>query len=163
MNTFLLFAQDDAGGGASVSDYLDYVGNSIYGVLAVIALWGLYLVVMVWRRVGAKRFKSEAKLNQFMDVIDEPLLQGDFDGVLSVCDGNKRAMAQLIYLGVMNRSLGYAQVRQLMADRFQRDVLADLENRTSLINTVIKSAPMVGLLGTAVSYTHLTLPTTPYV
>ena len=66
------------------------------------------------------------------------------------CDRDKRAMAQLIYLGVMNRALGYAQVRQLLADRFQRDVLADLENRTSLINTVIKSAPMVGLLGTVV-------------
>ena len=152
MKSLLLLAQETAGdsGGASISDYLDYVGNSIYGVLAVIALWGLYLVVMVWRRVGAKRFKNEQKLNQFMDTVDEPLLQGDFDGVLAVCDGNKRAMAQLIYLGVMNRSLGYAQVRQLMADRFQRDVLADLENRTSLINTVIKSAPMVGLLGTVV-------------
>ena len=152
MKSLLLLAQDAAGdgGGASISDYLDYVGNSIYGVLALIALWGLYLVIMVWRRVGAKRFKNEKKLNQFMDTVDEPLLQGDFDGVLAVCDGNKRAMAQLIYLGVMNRSLGYAQVRQLLADRFQRDVLADLENRTSLINTVIKSAPMVGLLGTVV-------------
>ncbi len=152
MKSLLLFAQDAAagGGGASISDYLDYVGNSIYGVLAAIALWGLYLVVMVWRRVGAKRFKSEKQLNEFMDTVDEPLLQGDFDVVLSVCDRNKRAMAQLIYLGVMNRSLGYAQVRQLMADRFQRDVLADLENRTSLINTVIKSAPMVGLLGTVI-------------
>ena len=152
MKSLLLLAQEAAGdsGGASISDYLDYVGNSIYGVLAVIALWGLYLVVMVWRRVGAKRFKSEKQLNRFMDTVDEPLLQGDFDGVLEVCDRNKRAMAQLIYLGVMNRSLGYAQVRQLMADRFQRDVLADLENRTSLINTVIKSAPMVGLLGTVV-------------
>ena len=71
MNTFLLFAQDDAGGGASVSDYLDYVGNSIYGVLAVIALWGLYLVIMVWRRVGAKRFKSEACLLYTSDAADE--------------------------------------------------------------------------------------------
>mgnify|MGYP001189449059 CR=1 FL=1 len=152
MKSLLLFAQDAAGsgGGATITDYLDLVGNSIYGVLAVIALWGLYLVVMVWRRVSAKRFTSEAQLNAFMDTVDEPLLQADFDGVLAVCDRNKRAMAQLIYLAVMNRSLGYAQVRQLLADRFQRDVLADLENRTSLINTVIKSAPMVGLLGTVV-------------
>ena len=90
MNTFLFFAQD-GGGGATISDYLDYVGNSIYGVLAVIALWGLYLVVMVWRRVGAKRFKNEAALNQFMDMVDEPLLQSDFDGVLTLCERNKRA------------------------------------------------------------------------
>mgnify|MGYP001492939483 CR=1 FL=1 len=36
----------------------------------------------------------------------------------------------------------------MVADRFQRDVLADLENRLSWVYTVIKAAPMVGLLGT---------------
>ena len=69
MKSLLLLAQDaaESGGGTDISKYLDYLGNSIYGVLAVIALWGLYLVIMVWRRVGAKRFKSETQLNQFMD------------------------------------------------------------------------------------------------
>ena len=35
-------------------------------------------------------------------------------------------------------------------ERFQRDVLSDLEFRLSWVYTVIKSAPMVGLLGTVV-------------
>ena len=48
----------------------------------------------------------------------------------------------------MNRDIGYTKVRQLLVDRFQRDVLADLEYRLSWVNTVIKSAPMIGLLGT---------------
>jgi biopolymer transport protein ExbB/TolQ len=38
----------------------------------------------------------------------------------------------------------------MVLDRFQRDVLADLEFRLSWVNTVIKSAPMVGLLGTVI-------------
>ena len=33
-------------------------------------------------------------------------------------------------------------------DRFQRDVLAELEHRLSWVYTVIKSAPMLGLFGT---------------
>jgi biopolymer transport protein ExbB/TolQ len=33
-------------------------------------------------------------------------------------------------------------------DRFQRDVLSDLEHRISWINTVVKTEPMLGLLGT---------------
>ena len=47
-------------------------------------------------------------------------------------------------------ALGRTKVEQLVVDRFQRDVLADLEYRLSWVNTVIKSAPMLGLLGTVV-------------
>ena len=144
-----LFAE--AGDPADVQGQIfDLVGNSIYLVLAFIALWGLYLVVVVWRRVGAKRFRSEKQLTDFLEVVHEPLRDGDFDGVAEICDRDKRAMAQLIFMAVLNRALGYVQVRQLLADRFQRDILADLENRCSLINTVIKSAPMVGLFGTVI-------------
>ncbi len=78
------------------------------------------------------------------------MLEKDFEGVAEICDRDKRAMAQLVYLAVLNRALGYIQVRRLLADRFRRDILADLENRCSLINTVVKSAPMVGLFGTVI-------------
>ena len=83
-------------------------------------------------------------------MVEEPLLEKDFEGVAEICDRDKRAMAQLVYLAVLNRALGYIQVRRLLADRFRRDILADLENRCSLINTVVKSAPMVGLFGTVI-------------
>jgi len=145
----LLFAQAESS--ADVQDQIfDLVGNSIYGILALLSLWGLYLVVVTWRRVGAKRFKHEKRLNEFLAVVEEPLLEKDFEGVAEICDRDKRAMAQLVYLAVLNRALGYIQVRQLLADRFRRDILADLENRCSLINTVVKSAPMVGLFGTVI-------------
>ena len=145
----LLFAQAETS--ADVQDQIfDLVGNSIYGILALLSLWGLYLVVMTWRRVGAKRFRNEKKLNKFLEAVEEPLLEKDFEGVAEICDRDKRAMAQLVYLAVLNRALGYIQIRQLLADRFRRDILADLENRCSLINTVVKSAPMVGLFGTVI-------------
>ena len=145
----LLFAQAETS--ADVQDQIfDLVGNSIYGILGLLSLWGLYLVVMTWRRVGAKRFRNEEKLNKFLAAVEEPLLEKDFEGVAEICDRDKRAMAQLVYLAVLNRALGYIQIRQLLADRFRRDILADLENRCSLINTVVKSAPMVGLFGTVI-------------
>ncbi|HID22276.1 MAG TPA: MotA/TolQ/ExbB proton channel family protein, partial [Planctomycetaceae bacterium] len=42
------------------------------------------------------------------------------------------------------------KIRRLLAEKFERDVLADLEYRLSWINTIVKSAPMLGLLGTVV-------------
>jgi len=54
----------------------------------------------------------------------------------------------LAELAINNRKLGFGKVKQLIADRFQRDVLQDLEYRLSWVYTVIKAAPMIGLLGT---------------
>ena len=125
-------------------------GYVIYGALAVIALWGAFCVIMVWRRVAQTRFRSEQEQAEFLDTVDQNLGAGDFDGALELCDGDSRAMPQLVTLAVTNRNIGYTKIRTLLADRFQRDVLSDLEYRLSWVYTVIKSAPMVGLLGTVV-------------
>ena len=120
----------------------------MYGVLAMIALWGGFCVVMVWMRISQKHFKSEGAQADFLDSLAEPLSRGDFETVGSMCEGDPRAISQLASLAVTNRQMNAPKIRQLLVDRFQRDVLADLEYRLSWVNTVIKSAPMVGLLGT---------------
>jgi biopolymer transport protein ExbB/TolQ len=124
------------------------VGYLIYGVLGVIAVWGAFCVVMVWRRVALKRFRNEEDQQEFLTTLEEPLERGDFDMASSLCEEDARAVPQLAQLAINSRSIGFDKVRQLIIDRFQRDVMADLEYRVSWVNTVIKSAPMVGLLGT---------------
>ncbi len=124
------------------------LGSLMYLILGLIALWGAFCVVMVWTRVREKRFRNELDQMEFLEMLDEPLSRGDFDGAGGMLEGDRRAMSQLALLAIVNRDIGYSRVRQLLVDRFQRDVLADLEYRLSWVNTVIKSAPMVGLLGT---------------
>ena len=129
----------------TVTTILSYV---IYAALGLIALWGAFCVVFVWLRVARIRFRSEEEQNEFLDVLDEKLQAGDLESVTELCDNDDRAMSQLALLAVTNRQLGRAKVRGLVADRFQRDVLADLEYRLSWVAAVIKTAPMVGLFGT---------------
>jgi biopolymer transport protein ExbB/TolQ len=126
------------------------VGIIIYVALGGIALWGAFCCVMVWKRVAQKRFKSEDDQNAFLDDLAQPLGKGDFEGAAELCEGDDRAVSQLILLALLNRQMGFAKVRALIQDRFQRDVLNDLENRLTWVHTVIKSAPMVGLFGTVV-------------
>jgi biopolymer transport protein ExbB len=126
------------------------VAYLIYGALGLIALWGAFCVIVVWRRVGQSRFRSEQEQDAFLDVLDERLASEDFDAAGELCSGDRRAMPQLALLAIGNRQQGYTKVRTLLADRFQRDVLSDLEFRLSWVYTVIKTAPMVGLLGTVV-------------
>ena len=125
-----------------------YLGMVMYGCLALIALWGFFCCVMVWSRVAQKRFRTEESQGNFLDAVNEPLQKGDFDSAVAIAEGDPRAMCQLTALAIENRNLGFEKVKYLVSDRFQRDVLADLEFRLSWVNTVIKSAPMVGLLGT---------------
>jgi len=122
--------------------------TSMYGALALIALWGMYCVTMIWARVSQKRFRNEAQQDAFLDAVEEPLERGDFAEASELCESDPRALPQLAYLAIENREIGYSQVKQLVVERFQRDVLADLDHRISWVNTVIKGAPMVGLLGT---------------
>ena len=124
------------------------LGYIVYFILAGIALWGLFCVVMVWNRVAQKRFRNEMDQGVFLEALEEPLSKGDYSMAAQVCEGDQRAMCQLSHLAIENRKLGFAKVKQLVADRFQRDVLADLEFRLSWVHTVIKAAPMIGLLGT---------------
>jgi biopolymer transport protein ExbB/TolQ len=124
------------------------LGYLIYFAMFLLALWGAYCTVMVWSRVRQKQFPSEEAQNLFLEAIEEPLKRGDYDGAVEICEGDRRAVCQLSQIAIQNRKVGYNKVKQLLADRFQRDVLQDLEFRLSWVNTVIKSAPMIGLLGT---------------
>jgi len=126
------------------------VGYAIYAVMFMIALWGAYCVVMVWSRVRQKQFQNEEQQAIFLEAVEEPLSRGEYETAAEVCEGDRRATCQLSQLAILNRKLGFAKVKQLVADRFQRDVLQDLEYRLSWVYTVIKAAPMIGLLGTVI-------------
>ncbi|WP_153559152.1 MotA/TolQ/ExbB proton channel family protein [Roseimaritima sediminicola] len=139
----MLLAADEGG----LNLYM-LISNSTYLALALVALWGLYCIVVIWTRVGNKRFKNEASQENFLDEVEPALRAGRFEEASMLCEGDSRAVPQMIDLAVANRELGYGRVRQVVLDRFQRDVLSDLEYRLSWVSTVIKSAPMIGLFGT---------------
>jgi biopolymer transport protein ExbB/TolQ len=131
-----------------MSTIITWTGNACYGALAIVALWGAFGVIIAWRRIGQIRFRNEQEQNDFLEKVDESLLVGDFKSAAEFCEGDRRAVPQLISLAIANRETGYVKVRDLMVERFQRDVLADLEHQLSWVITMIKSAPMLGLYGT---------------
>lgn len=132
------------------SAVFNIVGQLSYVALAIVALWGAYYVVLVLTRVNRKRFKNEEVQDAFIESIDASLLRGDFDAVLQACEGDNRALPMMITYACKNRVFGFQKIRQLTLDRFQRDVIAELDYSIAWIVTVIKTAPMLGLFGTVV-------------
>ena len=126
----------------------EIISQTTYLALAAAALWGLFCIAVVWTRVNQKRFKTEAMQDEYLDDVEQMVSAGDFDGAAEYCEGDKRALPQIIHMACEHRDLGYKKARQFVMDRFQRDVMADIEYRLSWVSTVIKSAPMIGLFGT---------------
>ncbi|MAT71472.1 MAG: biopolymer transporter ExbB [Planctomycetaceae bacterium] len=129
-------------------DLFEIVGWIVYGVMAVLALWGAFCVIMVWRRVSDTRFVDEEDQAEFLAELEQSLGSQKYDSAVELCEGDRRAMPQLALFAVANRELGYGRLRRRIAERFQQDVMADIEHRLSWVATVAKSAPMIGLLGT---------------
>ncbi len=125
-----------------------YLGYFVYLVLASLALWGAYCVIMVWRRVAQTRFTDEHEQGEFLADLEQSLEARNYDAATELCDGDRRALPQLALYAVNNRELSFDPLRRRVAERFQQDVMSDIEHRLSWVTTVIKSAPMIGLLGT---------------
>lgn len=122
----------------------------VYASLALIAVWGAFCVILAWRRVSQTRFKNEAEQTRFLEELFTTMETGDYDAAMNHCEGDRRALSQLAWFALANRSIGFPQIRHRVAERFQTDVLSDMEHRLSWVNTVVKSAPMVGLFGTVI-------------
>lgn len=126
----------------------NFVGHADYYVLAAAAFWGIYCMILVWTRVAQKRFRSEADQEQFLDRVEQHLRQGDFESVQSMCDGDLRAVPMMVSLALKHRSLDQDKLESWVMDRFQFDVLSDIDSKITWISTLIKASPMLGLIGT---------------
>jgi biopolymer transport protein ExbB len=132
----------------SINDLAKILGDACYGFLAINFLWGLYNIIVGYRRVKELSFRNHDEQAEFMDHVLEPLRAGQYDTVLELCNDDARALPQLVELAVANRGLGYDQLRQVVSEVLQRDVMGDLEYRTNWIATTIKCGPLLGLFGT---------------
>lgn len=134
----------------SITEFID---TSIYVALAAVALAGLWFFLLLFFRIKQKRFSSDAAADTFLDSVNEHLARKDFSAVAELCDSPpywSKAVPQLILVAIQNRDQPPPKIRKQLAERFERDVLADMEYRLSWIGTVVKAAPMLGLQGTVV-------------
>lgn len=125
-----------------------FVGQADYFFLAGAALWGLFNLHLVWTLVARLRFKNEAAQDAFLDSIAPDLERGDYGAVQAKCEGDRRAIPMLVDIAMQNIDMEPQALHDLVSDRFQYDAIAQIEASTSWVSTIIKLAPMLGLIGT---------------
>lgn len=130
---------------------LYWFGQLIYLAMAVSAVYGLYCIIALMRRVKQKSFPGREAADAFLEEVGDLLETGKFEAVTEACDTPElwsRAVPQLVTVAVENRAKPVKKIKQIVGEFFAREVLADFDARTSWVNTIVKSAPMLGLLGT---------------
>jgi biopolymer transport protein ExbB len=132
----------------NINDLAKLLGDACYIFLAINFLWGLYNIIVGFRRVKELSFRNNDEQAEFMEEALEPLRSGHWNTVTEMCEDDVRALPQLLNLAVSSRGMGYDQMRQVVVEVLQREVMGDLEYRTNWIATVIKCGPLLGLFGT---------------
>lgn len=136
-----------------VNKIIDGFGYVIYFTLALLAMWGAYNSVMLYRGLRKKAMpgdQAQTLLGQARDF----LARGDFKGAIAACQTAPywhTALAQLISVALTNRDKGLAKVKQLLVMEFHTEVIAGMENRLASISTIVRMGPLLGLLGTVAS------------
>ncbi len=143
---FSLFAQS-----IDFGPVADLVGHVTYGALLLVALWGAYCCIVLWRRIAELRFAGEEEQDAFLDEAQTLLRENNGeDAVAELCEDDPRGVPMLLQLALKNKLMPPARLRTFLIERFQRDILADLDYRVTWVQTIIKAAPMLGLFGTVV-------------
>jgi biopolymer transport protein ExbB len=134
-----------------VTKVIDSFGYVIYGALAVLAVWGTYNGILLYRSLAKKSLKEPEEL---IDQVRELCRARQYDKAINLCQMPNywhTALAQLISVALKNRDKGLAKIKQLVVTEFHSEVVAGMENRLGSVSTIVRMGPLLGLLGTVAS------------
>lgn len=125
--------------------------EAAYVAIILTAIYGVYCIILLWRQINRRRFKSEALAEDFVDQVRDHLRDGNFDEAEEVCREPRywyTAVAWLARDALARRHMPLGKLRAHLVSLFSRQILLDLEGLLASVNMVVKSEPMLGLLGT---------------
>ena len=134
-----------------LNDVLHYIEPLIFIAMGLLGILGIFLVVMVTRKIRQKKFRNQAASDEFLNEIRERLQARDYDGVTEICDTPAywaKAVPQLILIGMKHRYMTLPKLKALLNEKFEREIIAELAYQHAGMAVVAKTSPMVGLLGT---------------
>lgn len=130
---------------------LTQLEHFVYGMLGLLVLYGTFLGILLVRRVTQKRFSGQKAAQAFLEEVREQLNQQNYDAVAELCDSPRywaKAVPQLILLALANRTRPMNKLKRMVAEKFEREVLAELEYSLAWVATCVRTGPMLGLMGT---------------
>jgi biopolymer transport protein ExbB len=149
-------SQAAGSGGLDIPRIIEFFGTFIYITLALLAVWGAYNAILLYRGLRQKGLRADAAsalIDQVRQRCQNPR-GADVEGALQVCTNPPywhTALAQLIAVALRRRDLGLSKIKQTLVMEFHTEVVAAMETRLATISTIVRMGPLLGLLGTVAS------------
>ncbi len=127
--------------------------KAVYGTEALVVLAVTWFCLLILLRTMQKRFRTRAEADRFLSAVRDELERKNFDEAAKLCDSPRywsKAVPQLILVALEHRKQKLSKIKRMLAERFEFDILADLERSLSWIGASVKAGPMLGLLGTTI-------------
>ena len=145
-----------AAGGLDIPKIIDKVGDVIYVLLALLAIWGVYNAIILYRTLRKKGIDGTQAGNLIRQVRDH--LFGprgtDIEGAIALCQNPPywhTALAQLVAVALRHRDRGLAKIKQMLVMEFHTEIVSGMEGRLASLSTIVRMGPLLGLLGTVAS------------
>ncbi|WZO98405.1 MotA/TolQ/ExbB proton channel family protein [Isosphaeraceae bacterium EP7] len=136
-----------------IPEIIDSFGYVIYAALALLAVWGAYNSILLYRSLKKKALANDAAA-ELIAQVQAACQQGKVEAAIAACQAPRfwhSALAQLISVALKHRDKGIAKVKAMLVMEFHTEVVAGMENRLGSIGTIVRMGPLLGLLGTVAS------------
>ncbi len=98
---------------------------------------------------------SRTDMDRFFPEFENRIRQARLEEAHDLCQGETGVIPRVLALGVENRQAETANLGQILSDEVQIEVLPSLEKNLTVLSTIARGAPMLGLLGTVMGMIQL--------
>src|SRR4051794_40988088 len=128
----------------NAANILHIIHEMCYMAIVGVGVYGIYCAILLFRQIKRRGFRTEAEAQDFVGQVNEHFQNGDYEEAEALCTSPQywyNAIAVLSQVAINKRHLSVNKIRQLIAARFTRDVLTNMEALVAGIQIVVKVAP----------------------
>lgn len=98
---------------------------------------------------------ARTNVKRFFPEFEKRLRLSQFDEAKELCQGERGILPRVLEIGLGHVDLDADELQQVLADEVATEVLPRMEKNLTVLATIGKAAPMLGLLGTVMGMIQL--------
>ncbi|MDR0351584.1 MAG: MotA/TolQ/ExbB proton channel family protein [Puniceicoccales bacterium] len=131
------------------SDFL-FFGDGLMLLLIVVGI--IAIAVFIERLLFLKKCKINAQI--FVDGIKVAVKEGRIIEAITLCEENTGSVANVIKIALVNAQEKVDSLERIMKDPVLLEI-SSYESNVGVLRCVAKIAPMIGMIGVAMSFLHI--------
>ena len=92
--------------------------------------------------------RSQLDMENFFPPLEEMIRLGKIEEAAQYCQQQRKLLPRLFLLALVHFNENIDEIRKILVDEIQIHTIPSLQKNLSILSTIAKGAPMLGLLGT---------------